>query len=126
MDEVTTGFHKSNADSAALQAAISETKEKLAQLRRQKKLADLAFAKQLRAQAGIPEKSHHKNHPIEAAPSEGEGYAFGARAIGKITGQTPGQVYYWFKCGYFKDAVWAPGPKSLVGSISKLRNLGPR
>jgi hypothetical protein len=108
-----------------LQAAISEAKEQLAKLRRQKKLADLARAKQLRAAAGIPEKSHHKDHPAEQ-PSGNEGYAHGARAIGRVTSQTPGQVYYWHKCGYYGDAVWSAGPKSLIGNIAKLRDLGPR
>ena len=107
-----------------LDAELLQTKQRLAELRRKKKLADLARAKQRRVQLGVSEKSHTKAHPPEAS-SEGE-YVFGARGIARITGQKVGQVYYWHKCGMYRDAVWSAGPKSLVGSISKLRNLGPQ
>jgi hypothetical protein len=102
--------------------------------RRQKKAADLKAARAQRKAAGIPEKSHHKQHAPESKPelkgeSKGElegAYVFGARAIGRVTGQTRGQVYYWHAQGMFGDAVWAAGAKSLVGNIQKLRNLSPR
>ena len=111
-------------DPDALQVELQQAKARLAELRRQKKLADLARARQQRTQAGIPEKSHVKTHqPVETS---GGDYAFGARAIAKVTGQRVDQVYYWHKTGMYGDAVWAAGPKSLVGSIPKLRNLGPR
>jgi hypothetical protein len=117
----TTTYH---LNSDALQTELLEAKQRLAELRRKKKLADLERAKQRRQLSGEPEKPHTKAHPPETSAESD--YAFGARAIARVTGQTPQQVYYWHRMQMYGDAVWAAGPKSLVGSIPKLRNLGPR
>jgi hypothetical protein len=111
-------------DPDALQDELQRAKQRFTELRRQKKLADIAAARHRRSEAGIPEKSHVKNHPpVDASESE---YVYGARAIARVTGMAPSSVYYWHRNGMFGDAVWAAGPKTLVGSVSKLRNLGPR
>jgi hypothetical protein len=111
-------------DQDPLQTELEQAKQRLDELRRAKKLRDLARAKQRCAEAGIPEKPHVKLHP--PTNTSATDYAYGARAIGRITGQDVGTVYYWHKNGMYGDAVWAAGPKSLVGSVAKLKNLGPR
>jgi hypothetical protein len=112
-------------DPDTLQAELQQTKQRLAELRRARKLALLARAKERRQQSGVPEKSHTKEHHPPDPSAEGD-YAYGAIAIGKITKQTRAQVYYWHNNGMYGNAVWKAGAKSLVGRISKLRNLGPQ
>jgi hypothetical protein len=150
MDEVIAKNRAQlDAYDVELQTEIREEKEKIARLRRQVKLNQLARAKLLRALAGIPERPHRKDRSAEAAVATettaeadaavaaasssddsagggGADYVFGAMNIGKEVGLTPDQVYNWHRNGYFGDAVWNVGPKTLAGKISKLRNLGPR
>jgi hypothetical protein len=105
-------------------ADADQAKARLEELRRRKRLADLERSKARRALLDAPKPQKDTVAPEQ--PVEGALYAYGAAAIGKITNQKPSSVYYWFKRGLFGDAVWNPGGKTLVGSVAKLRTLGPR
>jgi hypothetical protein len=119
----------STVNRETLQEQIQRTKERLAELRREKKLADLTRARELRKLQGIPEKSHHKT-PAPATEASDSDYVFGAANIGKELGQTAGQVYYFQQRGAYVDvngdpAVVKLGPRTLMGYRSRLRNLRP-
>jgi G:T-mismatch repair DNA endonuclease (very short patch repair protein) len=50
--------------------------------------------------------------------------AWGAAAIGRVVNRTPEQVRRLHQSGFFGNAVWKAGHRTLVGSIPRLRNLG--
>jgi hypothetical protein len=50
-------------------------------------------------------------------------WIWGAEAIGREIGRSASQVYYLHSIGQFHGAVWKMGPKSLVASRDKLRDL---
>jgi hypothetical protein len=57
-------------------------------------------------------------------PDEDEAaLAWGSAAIGKIIGRSPLQVQKLYAAGFFGDAVWKYGHRSMVGNIARLRNL---
>jgi hypothetical protein len=113
-------------DPDTLQEEVQRAKERLTELRRKKKIADLARARELRKAAGIPEKSHHKAPAPETAAESATDFAYGAVAIGKEIGQPASSIYYRFAQGQFPpDTVWKWGERTLVGSKSKLRSFRP-
>jgi hypothetical protein len=99
---------------------------RLAELRRARKLRNLARSKQRAAERSRVDTAHKRASelppPQSPRPSD---YVFGAAAIAAVTGQTPSQVYYWFRAGLYGNAVWKAGHKTLMGSRSRLMNLGP-
>jgi hypothetical protein len=121
MSAILETLSKSLESDAELQAELEQTATRLAELRREKKLRDLKRSKERRAAQGA-RKPPAK--PPDSPP--GTDYAYGVAAIGRETGQKPNSVYYTFANGGYGDAVWKLGPRTLVGRISKLRNLGPR
>jgi hypothetical protein len=64
--------------------------------------------------------------PVASTSPTESPYAYGARAIGRITGQSPSTVYYWASRGMYGTAVWSAGPKTLMGDVAKLKNLSAR
>jgi hypothetical protein len=50
-------------------------------------------------------------------------FAWHAEGIGAVINKPPSQVYYLYEQGLLGDAVVKLGPKTLLGSKSRLRNL---
>ncbi len=48
---------------------------------------------------------------------------WGAEAIGAEIERSASQIYYLFERGHLKGAVCKLGPRTLIGSRSKLKNL---
>lgn len=57
------------------------------------------------------------------APNTDADWLWGAENIGRFIGRTTAQVYYLHSSGLLRGATWKLGPKTLVGSRSKLRAL---
>jgi hypothetical protein len=110
---------------------IQKTKDILAKLRRDRKLALLAISKQRRAQAGTLSKSHLKASAEMPAAEGGETLNLlrGAAAIARFTNDKPSSVYYKHRNGRYQTpegaAVWKSGPKELTGSPRLLRLVSP-
>ena len=49
---------------------------------------------------------------------------WGAEAIGRVINRKPEQVRRLHQLGFFGNAVWKAGHRTLVGSLPRLRNLG--
>jgi len=60
----------------------------------------------------------------ESATNTEQNLAWGAAAIGRVVNRTPEQVRRLHQSGFFGNAVWKAGHRTLVGSIPRLRNLG--
>jgi hypothetical protein len=67
---------------------------------------------------------HMLDH-AKASPDRSD-WVWGAENIGRLIGRSASQVYYLHATGAFRDSVWKMGPKALVGSRSKLRELPAR
>jgi hypothetical protein len=120
---MSSAFHLPAID-ADLDEELRLAKARLDELRHRRKLRTLARAKQRALEGDEANKAHRKTRE-QQSPSESD-YLYGAAAIGAVTGQTAGRVYYWYKAGLYGDAVWKAGHRTLMGSRSKLQNLGPR
>jgi hypothetical protein len=93
-------------DADAIERELRQTRARLAELRRaQKKAKDRA------ASAPDPDRAD---------------FLYGADSISAFLGCSRHAVYYGLAHGIFGDGVWKAGPRSIMGSKSRLLNLGKK
>jgi hypothetical protein len=61
---------------------------------------------------------------VVAPDNQVSNLVWGAAAIGRVVNRTPEQVRRLHQLGFFGNAVWKAGHRTLVGSVPKLKSLG--